>query len=597
MKRMISTFVSIILLAGAAISAKEVQKGQYELYLNGLKKGYEKFKVIQKKKGGEETISSEMRFEIPVTKSKRGYIELHLYPEITFESKSGEFLGYEYRLLFNDFTGMEMSEAQQTAAEYLDQDKRIIDPMNPSSQAARDELEDKIDLGVNAGALERLGNTLHFKQMKYSSSRVKDEAYPQDLVVIDAYSFCLYIPIARRAMSMKGQSEAFTIALPQMMKLKKGRMEFMGAEKTPFRGKSFILKHYEVYLEEAMIASFWVDKAGTVVQISVPSEGVLAMITKYDVVSFEEEVHRAISETIVASSGFDEREVSIPVSGGVTVKGNLTLPRDGSNHKALLILQDMTPADRDGNTEEETLRRSSPVKQAAFCLAEKGIASLRFDSRGVAFSGGTREENRLETLTSDAAAILDWLKKQPGIQSDGVSVLGFGLGGWVGAMAAKKSPIASFVAVGFPAKELLRLWKEQAGVIIDPAQRQEAYKELDELKELLGTSQEYGTYRGRKVKLEELRELNGVKPLDILSSLSVPCLFAYPEKDQVVMAYHGEIVKDSLKKAQETMILEGTGHFLLGTEEDGSPKSLIQVKACEALAAWLNKDREQAPQK
>jgi hypothetical protein len=79
-----------------------------------------------------------------------------------------------------------------------------------------------------------------------------------------------------------------------------------------------------------------------------------------------------------------EREVSIP-SGGITLAGTLCYPQGAGPFPTALWLQGSGPLDRDDNVPGQELNNS---KLIAHHLVKCGIASLRFDKRGVGKSGG-----------------------------------------------------------------------------------------------------------------------------------------------------------------------------------------------------------------
>ena len=115
MRRII--LAAALLFSLPALAGPQV-KGKFDLFLNGVNKGYEKFKIETKK--GELQLSSEVRFQIPMEKAKRKYVELYLYPVLSTDPATGKFLQYSYRVTFNDFSKTDMVEAQDSATEFLD---------------------------------------------------------------------------------------------------------------------------------------------------------------------------------------------------------------------------------------------------------------------------------------------------------------------------------------------------------------------------------------------------------------------------------------------------------------------------------------------
>ena len=572
-----------------AWAGSSMTKGKFDLYLNGVNKGYEKFKTKLDAKKDEWTISSEVRFKLPVVKAKRGYVDLYLYPVLDLNAQTKQVKGYSYRVTYNDFSNEDMMEAQDSATEVIDQDFRHYDLFNRSAQQQQDEMQDRIDLGVNAGKCEPIGDTLHFQQYRFSNNRVKDEPLPKHLVVLDAYAFCLYIPLAEKALAMKGDSLPVMVAMPQGMALKPGTVDYMGIERTPFKGNMMILRHYDVNIGGSTLSSFWVDKTGQLIQVVIPDQGLLAVIANYKPQPYDHEEPRIMRETIKMQGGFNESRVHIP-SGGITLGGTLAEPPGAGPFPTILMVQDLEPLDRDGNDPSNPYSRAGTWKQLAYYLTEQGFATLRVDSRGVGESGGDALKTSWADRVGDIEALVRWLADRPTTSGRKVAVLSLGLGGWVSAQAIASAslPVTGFAAVAYPAKPLLRLWKEQIGNMDDPQTRQQAYVDLDTVQgKLQEAGVEWANFRGSKIYLPTVRTMDKIDPDSLAASLKLPCLFAYPEQDKVIMAFHKDVLSDYLHAGQKAELLPGVGHQLTPENEQGMPTGLVDGRKLGPLTSWL----------
>lgn len=139
--------------------------------------------------------------------------------------------------------------------------------------------------------------------------------------------------------------------------------------------------------------------------------------------------------------------------------GTLQLPAGCGPFSVVLVHAGSGPTDRDGNTPLLPGKNDS-LKLLALGLAERGIASVRYDKRGVAASlaAETVEANlRLETYTDDAAAWVDTLADDPRFSD--VTLVGHSEGSLIGMVAARQSPVDAFVSIagiGRPPADVIR---------------------------------------------------------------------------------------------------------------------------------------------
>ena len=86
------------------------------------------------------------------------------------------------------------------------------------------------------------------------------------------------------------------------------------------------------------------------------------------------------------------------------------------------------------------------VTTIARALAESGIASVRFNFRGVGHSEGVYDQGRGETL--DYLAVAQWLQAQR--PDDALWLAGFSFGSWVALRAARQLPVRQMIAIAPP---------------------------------------------------------------------------------------------------------------------------------------------------
>ncbi|MCP4122458.1 MAG: alpha/beta hydrolase [Bacteroidetes bacterium] len=139
------------------------------------------------------------------------------------------------------------------------------------------------------------------------------------------------------------------------------------------------------------------------------------------------------------------------------IEGSLLLPNKDLPVPVVLIIAGSGPTDRDGNN---PMMKNNSLKMLANDLAQTGIASLRFDKRGIARSkdASPGEINmRLSHFVEDAAAWVGVLADDDRFSS--VTIIGHSIGSLIGMLASQSSSTDGFVSLsgpGFPAGQILR---------------------------------------------------------------------------------------------------------------------------------------------
>ena len=140
-----------------------------------------------------------------------------------------------------------------------------------------------------------------------------------------------------------------------------------------------------------------------------------------------------------------------------TVHGTLLLPAGRGPHPVALLIAGSGPTDRDGNSAALPGQNNS-LKLLAEGLAERGIASLRYDKRGIAESAAaapSEADLRFETYVEDAAAWVGQLHADERFTS--VTVIGHSEGSLIGMLAAPEADaFVSVAGIARPAPEVLR---------------------------------------------------------------------------------------------------------------------------------------------
>lgn len=158
-----------------------------------------------------------------------------------------------------------------------------------------------------------------------------------------------------------------------------------------------------------------------------------------------------------------EEEVVLATNDNVRLRGTLTHPGDTTRAVPLAILiAGSGPTDRNGNNPQ---MENNSLRMLADSLAAAGIASLRYDKRGIGASrtAGLKEEDlRMDDYADDLRA---WIEHyaQDG-RFTGIVLIGHSEGSLVGLIAAQDNPaVKAFVSIAGAGCSADRLLKRQLG--------------------------------------------------------------------------------------------------------------------------------------
>jgi hypothetical protein len=127
------------------------------------------------------------------------------------------------------------------------------------------------------------------------------------------------------------------------------------------------------------------------------------------------------------------------------IHGTLLMPDAKTPVQVALIIAGSGPTDRDGNN---PMMKNNSLKMLAESLTKNGIASLRYDKRGIAASktaAASEADLRFETYIKDA---FDWIELLAADKRfSTVVVIGHSEGSLIGMAASQNQKVSKFVSV------------------------------------------------------------------------------------------------------------------------------------------------------
>lgn len=297
-----------------------------------------------------------------------------------------------------------------------------------------------------------------------------------------------------------------------------------------------------------------------------------------------------------------ELAIELETPTGV-ISGTLALPSGASKVPVVLVIAGSGPTDRDGNTPMAGGRNDS-LKLLAVALRESGVASVRYDKRGIAASkGAARAESdlRFEDYVQDAASWITKLAKDS--RFTGVAVVGHSEGSLIGLLASLRSPAAAFVSVAGPADKAPAVLRRQLQGRLPP--------ELATRNEEILSSLEAGSTVSevppplmalyRPSVQPYLISWFKYSPSDEIIKLQVPCLLLQGGTDIQV----GVPDAEKLHTANKTCLLQviaGMNHVMKTVPPDrqkqiasyGDPTLPLNTELTQALAQFFSGEKVRA---
>ncbi len=171
--------------------------------------------------------------------------------------------------------------------------------------------------------------------------------------------------------------------------------------------------------------------------------------------------------------------LELATDDGVRLVGTVSFPDAADEVPAALLLNGSGPLDRDSNMPGQALDVASSLADS---LAERGVASLRFDKRGVGESEGEYLTTSFDRETDDAAAALLALRSVQGVDPERVTIVGHSVGATIAIrLAARYEWLAGVVllaAAATPGAEVMRIQSERIAGSLRGLQRLRARRFL-----------------------------------------------------------------------------------------------------------------------
>lgn len=276
-----------------------------------------------------------------------------------------------------------------------------------------------------------------------------------------------------------------------------------------------------------------------------------------------------------------EEMVRFTGTGDVPIAGTLMLPTSATAAQpvpAVLLIQGSGPTDRDGN--QPPVLRSDLLRQLAEAFAAAGIASLRFDKRGMYANSATLPQDRgqwpaffaWQAMVGDARAALAFLATHPAIAKERLGIFGHSEGGLIALEAAThdQQPPKGLILAATPGRRLGDVIHDQLSRVLT---RQSA------------TAEQRQFFLDADTRIRAAIVASGKVPPDVPAGLAAlypdylgPFLQAELTLDPILMAkgFHGPI-----------LVINGGTDEQVSAERDGAMYAAAQAARTDGTQVFV----------
>lgn len=245
-----------------------------------------------------------------------------------------------------------------------------------------------------------------------------------------------------------------------------------------------------------------------------------------------------------------------------TLYGTLLKPSSTTPVVVALLIAGSGPTDRDGNNPEGG--QSDSLKRLAQSLAKQGIASLRYDKRGVAASRAATPDERdlsVASYVSDAVAWAHLLMADPAF--DRLILIGHSEGALIASLAAEQAKADALVSIAGSSRPIDQLLREQLAARLPPPLLEQSNQLLDRLlaEQLTPQVPKQLQVLFRPSVQPYLISLLQQNPGKVFAQLPIPALIVQGSHD-IQVSVADACALHAAKPDAELLIIPGMNHML-----------------------------------
>lgn len=347
------------------------------------------------------------------------------------------------------------------------------------------------------------------------------------------------------------------------------------------------------------------NKQDLIMQLVVNEEGKVS--TLY--FSLPPEDKPAVTPSVVEMpEGIVEEDIVVG-SGKWDLPGTMTLPKEGENFPAVVLVPGSGPQDRD-----ETVGALKFMRDVAWSLAEQGIASVRYDKRSYVHGQAmVAELGNMATVSEefieDAILAGGLLKADARVDGTRIFLLGHSQGAMLGPRIAAESEdlFAGLVLVAGSPKSITEIQITQNLNLLESLPKEVIDQQMPILEEMIAQYEALWDMTPEERQQQTVFGLNGYYAYDMAShpaadymkQLSMPAYILQGDSDFHVSLEDGvEAWQEALGEAENITfkVYPGLNHVLMqytgpeenrGTVAEYDTPARLDDEAAEDIAKWI----------
>lgn len=290
-------------------------------------------------------------------------------------------------------------------------------------------------------------------------------------------------------------------------------------------------------------------------------------------------------------------------AGSVTLAGTLRVAEPDEPRPVVLLISGSGPIDRDSNMKKLAI---GVMARFADHLSGAGLATFRYDKRGVGESGGDYLAAGFHDNVTDAAAAIEMLRDRPDVDPGNVFVVGHSEGALIATELAASDPelggvvlLSGTATVGeavlrWQAQQVAAVLPKPVKLVLRVLRKDIASMQTKRLAQIKATTDDVTRIQLVKINAKWFREFLAHDPAPSLEKIRVPVLALTGSNDLQVDSDDVDRICTLVPSDCSGNVVDGVTHLL--RHEAGPPslrtykkqaKRPIDPRILDLVTSWI----------